>query len=191
MRILAIADLHGCPEKEIQLLKNTQCDICVFLGDIPRPAIQQISSVIGNVPMIGVVGNHDEWNELEETNVQHIHLKRFEHMGVSFAGLSGSERYKTGNYPMLTQSESIRLARDIPKADILISHDCGYHILNKKEAHEGLKGISSYCFWNRCRLNICGHHHVDKIEKRWLATTICIYGATIINYPGITTTKIF
>ncbi|MBR0484478.1 MAG: hypothetical protein IJJ69_06860 [Oscillospiraceae bacterium] len=84
IKILAIADLHWFTSEELSKIKDAEYDICVLLSDIPIDAIRSIKNLNGEKPIIGI-----------------------------FAGLSGSSRYKSGNYPMLDQKESIEYGNRI------------------------------------------------------------------------------
>ncbi len=191
IKILAIADLHWFTSEELSKIKDAEYDICVLLGDIPIDAIRSIKNLNGEKPIIGIAGNHDGWNSPELGGIENIHCKAVEYCGYTFAGLSGSSRYKSGNYPMLDQKESIELCRKIPKSDIFISHDCMYHLIGKDKPHSGLLGIDLYHLRNRTKLNLCGHHHVRIIQKRLWTTTICVFRCAVITYPNMEIEYVF
>ena len=124
---------------------------------------------LGEIPMgdkSGVLGNHDDQGALERCGIYNLDRKVTVINGVSIAGIGGSHRYKNGDYPMLTQKESIDIAEHCPKADILISHDAAFHVMKRLDkAHCGLKGISEYISRNKPKLNICGHYHENILPK--------------------------
>lgn len=191
IKILAIADLHWYTDEELVNIKNLDFDICVLLGDIPFNAIRLIKQYTNGKPLIAVAGNHDDWNTPEFGGAENIHGRRIEYCGYSFAGFSGSARYKNGDYPMFTQRESINLGRKLPKADILISHDSMYHLFNKDKSHSGLLGINLYNLKNRVKLNICGHHHALTVKKHFGITTVCVFRCAIITFPDISVETVF
>lgn len=154
LKILAISDLHWYTDAELVKIKNSDFDICVLLGDIPVTAIRLIKAYTGNKPVFAVAGNHDDWNTPDLGGAVNIHGQCVEHCRYSFAGLSGSARYKHGDYPMFTQRESLKLGNKLEKADILLSHDSMYHLIGKDKPHSGLLGIDLYNLKNRVKLNI-------------------------------------
>lgn len=191
IKILAIADLHWYTNEELVKIKNVDFDVCVLLGDIPLNAIRLIKQYTNDKPLIAVAGNHDDWNTPELGGAENIHGQCVEHCGYSFAGLSGSFRYKNGDYPMLTQRESLNLGIKLPKADILISHDSMYHLFSKGKSHSGLLGIDLYNLKNRVKLNICGHHHTPTVKKCFGTATVCVFRCALISFPDISVETIF
>ena len=101
LKILAIADLHWYTNKELSQIKNLDYDVCVLLGDIPVDAIKLIKEYVCKKHLIAVAGNHDDWNTPELGGAENIHKKCVGYCGYSFAGFSGSARYKHGDYPCL------------------------------------------------------------------------------------------
>lgn len=191
IRLLAIADLHWYTDEELSAVKDLDFDICVLLGDIPVNAVKLIKKYSGNKPVIGIAGNHDDWNTPELGGAENIHGKYAEYFGCSFAGFSGSVRYKNGEYPMFTQRASLKFGNNLKKADILLSHDSGYHLFGRDKPHSGLLGIDFYNLKNRVKLNICGHHHMPKVKKRFGTVTICVFRCALITFPDISVKNIF
>lgn len=191
IKILAIADMHWYTDEELNRIKTLDYDICVLLGDINESVIRFIKRCCGDKPLLAVAGNHDEWNTPENAGAENIHCKCKEYFGYRFAGISGSVRYKDGDIPMLTQRESIEIAKNIEKADILLSHDSMYHLFGKESNHCGLIGINLYNWKNRVKLNVCGHHHISAIKKHFGTTTACVFRCAIISLPDKTMENIF
>lgn len=115
LKILAISDLHWYTDEELSQIKNLDYDICVLLGDIPVNAIRLIKEYVYNKPILAVAGNHDDWNTPELGGAENIHEQCVERCGYSFAGFSGSARYKHGDYPMFSQRESLKLGNKLKK----------------------------------------------------------------------------
>ena len=184
LRMLCISDLHHYDEEEIKSIQHMEYDVCFLLGDIPQIALYEIKK-INTKPLFGVCGNHDEWDSLYAVSIKDIHCKTISIGNCTIAGFGGSHRYKNGDYPMMTQNESIELTKLIPKADILISHDAPYKFFGKDTAHQGLKGISKYISKNKPKLNLCGHYHNEKLRGTYRKCKIqCIYQFKIIQYEG-------
>lgn len=193
IKILAIADLHDWSANELELIRDLEYDCCCLLGDIPDAALEIIKRIVQK-PLFGVLGNHDELNTLSRCGIPNLDGKSVTVNSVTIAGFGGSHRYKSGDYPMLTQKESIAASKLCPKADILISHDTAYHAMKRRDsAHCGLKGISKYIAKNKPGLNICGHYHISDSERRlykWCDIQ-CIYRCAIVTFPENTMKVIF
>lgn len=175
LKIIAISDTHrNLTEEQHEILaKHTpEADIVITLGDTP---LEYIRSRID----YGVLGNHDYWHGIElEKN---LHLKTARVKGFTLAGLQGSIRYKDGNHIMYTQEEAKQL--DIPKADILISHDSCY--LNPEDdVHCGLEVLSEYLDKYKPLVHLHGHHHENKVYQ--IGHTICVsvYKCVLITIDG-------
>ncbi len=191
VKILAIADLHTWDRSKLELIQGLEFDCCCLLGDIPRTAIETIKRFV-HKPIFGVLGNHDDRSTLEHCGIYNLDQKGTVINGISIAGIGGSHRYKNGDYPMLTQKESISAAERCPKADILISHDTAFHAMKRLDsAHCGLKGISKYISVNKPKLNICGHYHENVRRKYKGCEIICVYGCALVSYPENTMKIIF
>lgn len=192
LKILALSDMHWYTNDEMTIIQTLDYDICVLLGDIQVPVIRLMKEYAGDRPVLAVAGNHDEWDTPERGGAENIHGRCVTHCGYTFAGISGSARYKQGDdYPMLTQRESLKIGKELGKADILLSHDSMYHLLGKDEPHAGLLGIDLYNLKNRVKLNLCGHHHTPAVQKRWGTTTICVFRCAVIGYPDMIVKSIF
>ena len=200
IKILAIADLHDWSVDELELIRDLDFDCCCLLGDIPDEALEIIKRLV-HKPLFGVLGNHDEPSTLSRCGIQNLDGKSVTVNGVTIAGFGGSHRYKNGDYPMLTQKESIAAAKLCPKADILISHDTAYHAMKRLDnAHCGLKGISKYIARNKpgrntmlqsVRLNICGHYHENTHRKYKHCDILCVYRCALVTFPENTAEVIF
>ncbi len=190
LRILVFSDLHSYDRRDLEQLRNyNDYDCCVLLGDIPPQALNLIRD-ISNSTIFGILGNHDEPNQLERCDIINLNGRTITVNGVTFSGISGSHRYKNGNYVMLSQKESIIAAKELQPAEILISHDTAYRVMGRTDnAHCGLKGISKYIARNKIKINLCGHYH-QNIKQKYKACTIrCVYGCSLINICQTTTRK--
>lgn len=186
LRILAIADLHCWDRLTLETVRNFNFDYnsCVLLGDIPLNALIFLREIIEKL-IFGVLGNHDEFGQLERCGIENLDRKTVTINGVKIAGLSGSHRYKHGDYPLLSQRESIAATRKIPAADILISHDTAYRIMGRKDAaHCGLKGISKYISRYKPKFNLCGHYHENVSKKCGKCEVRCVFGCTLIEFTA-------
>lgn len=194
INILVIADCHHLKEEEIEKVKNLQYDACLLLGDISGNYLDMILKYVPIEKIYGILGNHDEYGLLESRNISNIHSKVINVNGVRILGFEGSSRYKTGNIPMYSQEESIKILRKCDIADILISHDSPYQLYSKAndKAHCGLKGITKYLKKNKIYLNIHGHHHINTVLKLNNDTNVVgVYRCAMIQFPTLKKELIF
>ena len=167
LRVLAIADTHkdlAFHDTLSPFLEGIGAyDICLLLGDVTQYDLDVILRCVPREKIAAVLGNHDEPDLLWANRLTDLHGKVREIAGVRIAGIEGSFRYKEGAYPMMTQYESLELARKMPQeADLLVTHDAafnpsrGIHL-----AHRGLAGISYYLLRSRVGVHIHGHLHSE------------------------------
>lgn len=167
VRLLIITDTHNClyyDKESVEKIKNAQYDVCLILGDISNSDIIEILKFVPYDKIYGLLGNHDELDRFEESKIRSLNGKVITINGVRIAGLQGSHRYKTGDYGMYTHEESIQIADEMPPADILVSHDRPFIKDNNDNVHDGLKGVTYYCYKNHVKLEIHGHLHEETEE---------------------------
>lgn len=192
MKLLCCADLHNSFDLthfETQTY-DKEPDLIVTLGDISVQDLRIIKRTADNlgIPAIGICGNHDEPFALQSVGIDDLHGKVKTIDGVSFAGIGGSLRYKRSNYMFLTQQQSIDIAKSLPKADVLISHDKPYSgwFFDKKaqyakDPHAGLVGITKYIRQNKPKIHLYGHLHQRMTEEQHGTTSMCVYGIQLID----------
>ena len=194
LKLLIIADCHHLKEDEIQKVKKLEYDICILLGDINGNYLDMILKYVPNEKIYGILGNHDESGVLESRSIKNIHTKIITVKGIKILGFQGSSRYKTGEYPMFTQKESIDILKKCEPADILVSHDAPFELYCKSSdiAHCGLKGISKYLKKNKVFLNIHGHHHINtQLSINKTTNVIGVYRCAIVSIPELEKKIIF
>lgn len=192
MKLLCCADLHNSFDLthfETQTY-DKEPDLIVTLGDISVQDLRIIKRTADNlgIPAIGICGNHDEPFALQSVGIDDLHGKVKTIDGVTFAGIGGSLRYKRSNYMFLTQQQSIDIAKSLPKADVLISHDKPYSgwFFDKKaqyakDPHAGLVGITKYIRQNKPKIHLYGHLHQRMTEEQHGTTSMCVYGIQLID----------
>lgn len=158
-------------------------DYCILLGDHSASDIEEILKVIPLNKICGILGNHDSWNKYDIYGITNISGKVINIKGIRIAGISGGHKYKNSNeYVLYTHEESIQIANNIEKADILITHDKPFIQDNHNSAHDGLKGITEYIYKNHIALHIHGHLHENKEEILRNGTkSICLYMAKLLE----------
>ncbi len=184
MILLVFADLHTPCIDKIKSIDFScyEYDACFTLGDIDVSTLKTIKNSV-DCKVYAVLGNHDVNGMLSGLDIRHIDQIQIKIGSLSFVGLSGSSRYKEGDYPMLTQKESIEISKNLPCADILISHDGAYGLYGSKsdKIHCGLKGISRYVKRNKPFINLHGHHHINTTQFYKGTIDICVYGCSMIE----------
>lgn len=195
MILLVVSDTHNrYSEKDFRDIddycKNHNIEIkrIISLGDITDFEYKLLKKDF-NVPIYGVIGNHDWPTVLEINDIPNLHgnLLTFEN-GLSATGFCGSSKYKATNEPnMFTQSRSVEIARQLPVANILFSHDTACHdetllSSNSSYSHAGLWGITRYLEHTpSCKLHIHGHLHQSFHNMIDGLTTICVFRWALID----------
>lgn len=184
MCILALADTHGTVMIEDYICNLLETyphfDIVALLGDHSKYELDVLLRYIPCDNIIGVLGNHDAADLYSGFGIRDIHGEVVEINGINLAGIGGSHRYKRGDWPLLTQDESLELClkmlKNFQTADILITHDKAFERAEYDIAHTGLIGITGYVFMAAPVLHLHGHMH-EKYERRYANGTneICIY----------------
>ena len=185
--ILVISDTHNCLNNnqeilnKLQLYKDTY-DICLLLGDISGNDIEIILNYISTEKIYGILGNHDSLDKLDYYDITNIHGSVITINDVKIAGIQGSCKYKEGDYALYTHAESIKIAEEIEKADILISHDIPFVKNTNNKAHDGLIGLTYYIYKNNIPINLHGHLHNNDIKYLKNGTKVIgVYGCELIK----------
>lgn len=162
IELLTIADTHNTI-KDISPLKNIKYDICVLLGDISKQDIQEILKFVDISKIIGILGNHDEKDNLLKYNICNVNDTIFQFNDIKFAGIEGCIKYKE-NQPGYSLAKSFKISNELEKADILLTHTIPYQFMGTlNEFHIGNPAITNYLYKNKCPLNLCGHNHNEKL----------------------------
>lgn len=165
--LLIITDTHNClyyDKESIEKIKNAKYDICLILGDVTNSDIYEILKIVPYDKIYGLLGNHDGLDRFEESKIRNLSGQVITVNNVKIAGLQGSHRYKMGDYGMYSHEESIKIADEMQEADILVSHDRPFVTDNNDNVHDGLKGVTYYCYKNHIKVEIHGHLHEETEE---------------------------
>lgn len=171
LKLLVVSDTHGYlafEKKRFPDYLDTvgAFDLCVLLGDIHPAEMPLILDCVPRDEIIAVKGNHDSFSLYRDFGVRDISGTVFAHKGVRFAGIDGSFRYKNECFPSHTQYDSLVIARNLPEADVLITHDIMLDDFRRDPAHAGLIGIADYVYRNSPQYHIHGHIH-RSYEKQY------------------------
>ncbi len=185
MKILAISDRP--PKQSIRsILEQSPIDLICTLGDLDQMMLQELESVT-HLPKIGVYGNHDSGMYFEPLGIQNMHLKTFEHGGITFGGFEGCVRYKNDPYAkMYTQEEAIELLKDFPRVDVMLVHCPPYGINDEPNeiAHQGFHALHTYVETKKPTYLFHGHTYpkAESMVTRFGDTEIVyVYGEKIID----------
>ena len=143
MRVLALADQRP-PLDPALMAKRLHVDAVVLLGDLDRAWIESLRML--RIPRVGVHGNHDPDDLLQEIEVEDLHGRRTSLGGLSVAGFEGCVRYGRGGPHQYTQRQASKLARKLPAADVLIAHcpPAGVNDDPDDPAHVGYDGLRDW-----------------------------------------------
>ena len=115
LKALVVTDGHGSLYPED--IPHCDADVCFLLGDLSLRDIAIVKEKIGNMPVYGILGNHDGFELYDRAGIENIHGKVVEVNGVKIAGMQGSLRYKdTEFFPFYTDDESVEIAEQIDAA---------------------------------------------------------------------------
>lgn len=191
MQLLLFSDFHNSIDLNALraiLSQQPPHDAALTLGDISTSDLMAIKEMLPTTPIFGVCGNHDGPSTLEQAGIQNIHANAVEISGLRLTGFEGSVKYRRGPYAMYSQEESLAIAKSLPPADILISHDRALsgrkpdlRTEYTKNPHEGLFGITTYLREHTPFLHIHGHTHENKISRQNGISTIVVYGAASLT----------
>lgn len=191
MHLLLFSDFHNAIDLNALstiLSQQPHPDAALTLGDISTSDLIAIKEMLPTTPFFGVCGNHDGSSTLEQAGIQNIHASSAEVSGLRLTGFEGSVKYKRGPYVMYSQEESLAIAKGLPPADILISHDRAFsgrkpdlRTEYTKNPHEGLIGITTYLREHNPFLHIHGHTHENQIGTQRGTCTVVVYGAAALT----------
>lgn len=139
-------------------------DVIFVLGDMSEREQLLLKNYYEKDPKYALLGNHDYYGQLEETGLPNINGKVAVINGVSVTGIYGSIRYKNTDAPMLTNEESIKIAKTLPECDILLSHDKAKKA-GDEGSHAGLEGINWYLLNRQPAYHFHGHLHENMMEN--------------------------
>ncbi len=177
MKALVIADRN--PHLNIpEFVKEQVVDLVITLGDLTREDILGLEST-RNIPKIGVYGNHDSGQYMDELGIINLHLKTWQLDDLTFGGFEGCVRYKDNpDAIMYTQDEANSLMSNFPYVDVFICHCPPYGINDEPDevAHQGFHALRNYIDAQHPRVLLHGHTYPADSN---LATQ---HGSTRIEY---------
>jgi uncharacterized protein len=175
MRIFAVADIHGRPERLRQIrdtLARQAVDVLIIAGDLCRwfhsPAdllkdLQQLP-----IPVLVVRGNSDprrlESHLAAYSNITSLHLKAVSYGGVKFVGAGGTLPLPFAS--RIDWSERIvekTLRRLLQPQSVLVVHPPPRGVLDRVAGrfHAGCRSVGRVIAARRPQLVLCGHIHED------------------------------
>jgi Icc-related predicted phosphoesterase len=184
MKTLVIADRN--PYIDIPVLcQQKAIELIVTLGDLTREDILGLTQIT-HIPKIGVYGNHDSGNYMEELGIWDMHLKTWSYGGISFGGFQGCVRYKDNpDAIMCTQAEATQLMGGFPYVDVFLSHCPPRGINDEPEiAHQGFDALRTYLDAYQPKIWLHGHTYptAETVVKNHQTTRIeYVYKHRIID----------
>jgi Icc-related predicted phosphoesterase len=176
MRALVIADRN--PHIDIaEVAEREKVDLLITLGDLDRADLLTAAQLT-SIPKIGIYGNHDSGNYMNEIGIMDMHLKIRSFGGLTFGGFQGCVRYKQNpDAIMYTQEEADQMMMNFPKVDVFISH-CPPRGINDEEevAHQGFDALRTYVDLYSPKVLLHGHTYPTEEEM------VRTHGSTRIEY---------
>lgn len=176
MKLLAIADRN--PGIDIaQVVATEGVDLIVTLGDLERHDLLGLLEVT-TIPKLGVYGNHDSGNYMNELAITDMHRATVKYQDISFGGLQGCVRYKDNpDAIMSTQEETWQLMAGFPYVDVFLTH-CPPRGVNDEDelAHQGFDALREYVERVKPKYLLHGHTYpTDETMVTKLGDTTIIY----------------
>ena len=172
MRIYAVADIHGRPDRMGLIKENTirlEPDVLVVAGDItnfihPLPTIARLSDL--PVPVLAIRGNTDlkrvERLIAKHPNISPLHLKKIAIDNVCFVGVSGTVPIPFSSRIGLREGPVLKKIMPLLKRDsVLVAHPPPWGTLDEVlgRFHAGCRSLYRIVSRAQPRLLICGHIH--------------------------------
>ena len=156
-------------------------DVLLSCGDVSDQVILEAAQAHGCSLILAVKGNHDIKAVFAEPIVD-LHLRLYEHSGLSFGGLNGSWRYKPRGHFLYNQTEVQGLLYDFPPVHIFLSHNSprGVHDQND-EVHYGFEGLNTYITRAKPKVLIHGHQHLNRESLMEETRVIGVCGYRLID----------
>ncbi len=176
MKALVLADRR--PKIDlIQTIRDENIEIVISLGDFAREDLLPLEQ-IKHIPKIGVYGNHDSGNYMEEIGIINLHAATWQYSNKSFAGLQGCVRYKQNPAAiMYTQEEVWQILANYPQVDVFITHCPPRGINDEPEvSHQGFDALLDYIDKKPPQVLLHGHTYPEE------DTMIRQHGSTRIEY---------
>jgi Icc-related predicted phosphoesterase len=172
MRIYAVADIHGKPDRLNRIRRNIAMfhpQVLVAAGDItsfvsPAQILSRINAF--SIPVLAIRGNTDlkKVDRLsgQFQHITSIHLSRFVIHSVPFVGISGTIAIPFHSKIRFNEASVLkRIAPWIDRKTILVVHPPPRGILDIAfgRFHVGSSGLRRFIEKHHPRMVICGHVH--------------------------------
>ena len=164
INLLIITDTHGLLVHSTSLIDKIRnarnYDLCCVLGDVTYSDYDIILQYIPKEKLVGILGNHDEFEILRHYGINDLNGKIVTINGIRIGGIQGCYKYKQESFPSFTHEESVDFLNKIESVDILLSHTGPLTVESSNDVvHSGLQGITEYLYKNKVPYNIHGHDH--------------------------------
>lgn len=158
LRLLALADTVRRPPTPASLARE-RVDGVLCLGDLQPAWIEWLAAL--EVPKLGVYGNHDDTDYMQELGIEDLHLRSRRLGATRFAGFEGCVRYKLDGPHQYTQEEATALMPRLPPADVLLCHcpPSGVNDDPDDRAHVGYTGLRTWVEEHHPRHLLHDHTH--------------------------------
>ena len=172
MRIYAVADIHGKPERIQHIREQIAAhgpELLIVAGDMtrffhPEPAVAELARL--PVPVLALRGNSDkkrvEALMASSDNIESLHLRRHEINGIAVAGIGGTIPLPFRTRIAFREEAIVRQFVQVARgADVWVAHPPPYGCLDlvAGKAHAGWKRLTVIMEELQPPLILCGHIH--------------------------------
>lgn len=160
----------------------SQCDVLVTTGDLTTQDFHGLENIVNKKMALGVYGNHDSGNYMENLGIINLHNKVYEFGGSKWGGFQGCLKYKDSPV-MYTEQEAKLWADTFPFVDILLLHAGPFGMLDdpSDKIHLGNLDIRRYVLEKKPKVVFCGHQYSDDFMDLGVTKLYRTYGARIIE----------
>ena len=172
MRIYAVSDIHGRPERISKIEKNIaehNPDVLVVAGDITnyrghRLVVSRLNEM--GLPVLAVRGNTD-WPIVDRllgsfARTQSLHLRETVLKGVRFTGVSGTIPVPFRTRLRLMEGPVVEQVLGLVKGhSVLVAHPPPWGTLDEVlgRFHAGCRALQGIVLKQQPRMLLCGHIH--------------------------------
>ena len=178
IQLLIFSDLHTDKVD----MPEVQPELVVLLGDIYWRTVEEIDKKY-TCPKIGVLGNHDPFDNYKGTGIHHIHEQVIDINGLRITGFGGAPVYSQKETPQYTEWEAARFIEKIPAIDLFIAHSNPMlpTYQTDKYSHRGFQAFTTMIHTKKPSYFLHGHLHIEYEQKIGQTNVLAIYPVKLIN----------
>lgn len=193
MKIVFISDLenYNLSKLIINVKKIKDIDLIITIGDLAPSIIKRLDKEFCNTVKLGVLGNHDNYFDFDNSQFINIDNRIYHYNGFSFVGNEGCLPYNDDTNVFKTNvlvKKGLKPLIQTKPFDFLISHNSplGIHDNAIDIAHKGYDYLRELIYYENVSFIFHGHQHINKLSKVKNTLVVGIYGCVLFNTETLT-----